>query len=128
MSEQKHPSQPLVADKYGTVRFKENHIVRKLLDEGPFDMNQIEMWDVSREDRVQFAQLIGYSLDGFGELQSYVRDEDYMAAVLMFREGRDERDARNADLTRRLKALRDGLRPLVAELYGIHPDDLGDGA
>jgi hypothetical protein len=33
-----------------------------------------------REDRVQFAQLIGYSYTGFGEL-SYVREEDHYAAA-----------------------------------------------
>ncbi len=33
----------------------------------------------SDEDREQFAQLIGYSLNGFGEL-SYVSEETYEAA------------------------------------------------
>lgn len=74
-----HPVQPLITDEDGRLRFKQNAIVRYLLDAGPFDMNQLATLPVSREDRVQFAQLIGYSLSGFGEL-SYVTDEDYRAA------------------------------------------------
>jgi hypothetical protein len=56
------------------VRFKQNAIVRFLLDAGPFDMNQLALMTFSDEDREQFAQLIGYSVSGYGEL-SYVRDE-----------------------------------------------------
>lgn len=44
------------------VRFKANAIVRHLLDAGPFDMNQLAMMKFPREDREQFAELIGYSL------------------------------------------------------------------
>lgn len=76
----KHPVQPLVKDKHGVTRFKENKIVRYLLDNGPFNMNDIAVLDVPREDHVQFAQLIGYSLSGFGDL-SYVKDKDYDRAA-----------------------------------------------
>lgn len=60
-------------DPYGalTVRFKENSIVRFLLDGGPFDLNMLARMPFSVEDREQFAQLIGYSLEGFGELRIY---------------------------------------------------------
>lgn len=75
----KHPVQPLEKDECGTLRFKENKIVRFLLDAGPFDMNQIAVIPFDNEDREQFAQLIGYSLSGFGEL-SYVSDEAYERA------------------------------------------------
>ena len=75
----KHPVQPLYWDEHGIRRFKENAIVRFLLDAGPFDMNQLAMMPWSDEDREQFAQLIGYSLSGFGEL-SYVSDETYKRA------------------------------------------------
>lgn len=75
-----HPIQPLIRDAESTVRFKENKIVRFLLDAGPFDMNQLAVMNFSREDREQFAQLIGYSLSGFGEL-SYVRDSTYRRAT-----------------------------------------------
>jgi len=76
----KHPPQPLVRDKQDVVRFKSNAIVRFLLDAGPFDLNQIAVIPFKAEDREQFAQLIGYSLVGFGEL-SYVRDETFDAVL-----------------------------------------------
>ena len=70
-----HPVQPL-EEIDGVLRFKENKIVRFLLDEGPFDMNQLAAMPFSDEDRSQFAQLIGYSLSGFGEL-GYVEERGY---------------------------------------------------
>lgn len=80
MNENKHPNQPLAKDNENILRFKQNSIVRFLLDAGPFDMNQLAFMPFGQEDREQFAQLIGYSLDGFGEL-SYVSDEAYNKAV-----------------------------------------------
>ncbi len=70
----KHPVQPLIRGRDKVVRFKPNKIVEFLLDAGHFSMNQLAMMEFSVEDREQFAQLIGYSLCGFGEL-SYVRDK-----------------------------------------------------
>ena len=64
----KHPIQPPVTDKQGVIRFKENKIVRFLLDAGPFDMNALALMPFTNEDRMQFAQLIGYSVSGFGDL------------------------------------------------------------
>jgi len=75
----KHPVQPLVKVE-GTIRFKKNAIVQYLLDSGTIDMNKLAVLPFSVEDRVQFAQLIGYSLAGFGEL-SYVSDKDYKKAA-----------------------------------------------
>lgn len=63
-----YPTQPIFEDDNGTLRFKENKIVRYLLDAGPFDMNQLAMMPFSKEDNEQFLQLIGYSLAGFEEL------------------------------------------------------------
>ena len=79
MAEQPHPVQPLITDEHGRDRFKANAIVRFLLDDGPNDMNRLARMPFSREDWVQFAQLIGYSLTGFAEL-SYVTDGDYERA------------------------------------------------
>lgn len=76
----KHPIQPLIRTDDGIIRFKENKIVKFLLDAGPFDMNQLAMMPFSVEDYEQFAQLIGYSLCGFGDL-SYVTDETYNRVV-----------------------------------------------
>jgi hypothetical protein len=69
-----------VLDEHGTARFKANAIVRFLLDAGPFDMNQIAtLPNASVEDHVQFAQLIGYSVSGAGDL-SYM-PADLIAAA-----------------------------------------------
>lgn len=77
--EEPWPVLPLIIDGGGRVRFRTNAIVRFLLDNGPHDMNSLAMGDFSPEDREHFAQLIGYSLDGFGEL-SYVSEATYEAA------------------------------------------------
>ncbi len=74
MSEEKHPIQPTVTDDDGIVRFKRNAIVRYLLDAGPFGMDDLSLIPFNVEDRVQFAQLIGYSLCGFSEL-GYVSEK-----------------------------------------------------
>lgn len=74
-----HPVQPLLWVK-GVARFKPNAIVRHLLDNGPFDMNKLACMNFTDEDREQFAQLIGYSANGFAEL-SYVSDETYSRAL-----------------------------------------------
>ena len=66
------PMQPIVHDDDGERRFRENAIVRFLLDAGPFDLNQIALMPFSPEDRRQLAQLIGYSVSGYEEL-SYSR-------------------------------------------------------
>lgn len=68
----KHSKQPISEDTHGVIRFHANPIVRFLLDAGPFDMNMIaELPGLTDEDRAHFAQLIGYSVDGYYEL-SYV--------------------------------------------------------
>jgi hypothetical protein len=77
----KHPIQPVELDKHGVIRFKQNAIVRYLLDAGPFDLNQLALMPFSREDREQFAQLIGYSVSGFSELD-YVSDKVFSEADL----------------------------------------------
>lgn len=63
----KQPMQPTVLDDDGDPKFKQNAIVRYLLDNGPFDMNHLGNCLFSTEDREQFLQLIGYSVCGFGE-------------------------------------------------------------
>lgn len=75
----RHPIQPLVFDPNGILRFKENAIVRTLLETSPLNLNTIASMPFSDEDREQLAQLIGYSLSGFGEL-SYVKDATYALA------------------------------------------------
>jgi|SRR5690625_401639 len=86
MTTTKHPIQPIITDDSGVLRFKENRIVSDLLDfatDQGFGLNEIACCDYSREDRQQLAQLIGYSLRGYGELRNYVDDDAYRAAQLM---------------------------------------------
>jgi hypothetical protein len=63
-----HPMQPIEIDEGGIARFRVNKIVRFLLDGGPFDLNMIALMEFSDEDRMQLAQLIGYSVSGYNEL------------------------------------------------------------
>ena len=84
---QPHPMQPVALDDRDVLRFRQNTLVRALLDrdtqrgriypEFPArsdgGLNWIAMQDFSQEDQEQFAQLIGYSISGYHEL-SYVSD------------------------------------------------------
>ena len=118
-----HPIQPLISDNQGTLRFQSNALVRYLLDHGPFDMNDLAGVQCSNEDREQFAQLIGYSLHGFGGLP-YVSTETYDAACRMADSDATPDAARLRHCEDLLQRLRQRLREPLAELYGIHPDDL----
>lgn len=83
----KHPHQPLYVDDHGTIRFHPNKIVDKLLDVASnaklYDMNRIvmahEMGEFSKDDLIQFYQLIGYSVGGYSEL-SRVSNKEYARA------------------------------------------------
>lgn len=57
------------------VRFRKNKIVDFLLRTSKSDLNDLAMMDFSEEDHAQFAQLIGYSVSGWGDL-SYVKHRD----------------------------------------------------
>ena len=78
----KHPIQPIEKDDKGILRFKENKIIVYLFDHGLLDLNKLATLNFSDEDRQQLAQLLGYSLDGYGEL-SYVSDDAYEAVIIM---------------------------------------------
>lgn len=118
-----HPIQPLEIDGQGVVRFKANAIVQWLLDEGPFDLNDIARKGFAREDHEQFAQLIGYSHGGAGDL-AYMSDEVLDAAERQFQYGGTEGDARAEVLREQLARARGGMREGVAALFQIHPEDL----
>lgn len=121
----KHPIQPLQLDDKGVLRFKENRIVRHLLDNGGIDLNQLARIEFDREDREQLAQLIGYSLSGFADL-SYVTDDTYSIAEASFvNPDLHWRDEKIALLEERLQSLQELLRAPMATLYGMHPDDFG---
>jgi hypothetical protein len=118
----KHPIQPILEDNTGTLRFKENTIVSYLLEAGPLNLNMLAAMPFSQEDREQFAQLIGYSLSGFGEL-SYVRDDTYQAAYNMAKADITEEQAQIDHLQSLVDSLRNKMVEPMAELYGKHPDD-----
>jgi hypothetical protein len=118
-----HPIQPVITDANGTKRFKENKIVRYLLDAGGIDMNKLAMMPFDQNDREQFAQLIGYSLRGFSEL-SYASDVVVEAADKMAEYGLTEDQAKLEVLNEKLVATREALRELVPIHFRIHPDDL----
>ena len=117
----KHPIQPIVDDN-GILRFNPNEIVQYLLDNGGIDLNDLARIPFDQNDRVQFAQLIGYSLSGFGEL-SYVDDQSYEAAERMHESGYDEKDARIEYLDGVIRELKRALKEPMALLYEKHPDD-----
>jgi hypothetical protein len=73
--------QSVYKDASGILRFRANRIVQYILDHSGIDMNKLsEVGPFDIEDREQFAQLIGYSVAGYGELP-YVSDRSYDAAV-----------------------------------------------
>lgn len=123
-----HPIQPLAKDSNGTLRFKENKIVSDLLDlasKHGLSLNDIALRDYTNEDRRQLAQLIGYSLSGYSELQSYVDDAAYSAALEKSKGSKKsdaeiERDHYHSEL----RALKKTLQKPMARLFQIHPDDL----
>lgn len=75
--------QPFHRDRHGVTRFRSNAIVRHLLDFATpkgCSLNELACLPFSKEDRQQFAQLIGYSLSGYGELP-YVTDAAWREAA-----------------------------------------------
>jgi hypothetical protein len=118
----RHPIQP-IEDVGGVLRFKSNTIVAYLLDNGGIDMNALARLEFSDEDWEQFAQLIGYSLSGFGEL-SYVSSDTYDAAAHMAEAGSTEEQARIASLEYTLRCARESVRSAAVALFHIAPEDL----
>ena len=75
----KHPMQPIYLDKSvgnesGVIRFQSNGIIRYLCDTGKIDLNALALIPFDDDDRMQLAQLLGYSVSGFGDLD-YASDE-----------------------------------------------------
>ena len=118
--------QPILEDEHGTLRFRENKIVSVLLEffrgKG-MGMNELSCMNFSREDWVQFAQLIGYSVGGWEEL-SYVSNEDRRAVERIIEKGESGEQVKINSLSEQLENLKEQLRKPISELYDIHPDDL----
>jgi hypothetical protein len=117
-----HPVQPLEVNEHGIVRFKGNSIVRFILERGGIDLNTIAARSFSKEDRQQFAQLIGYSLSGYSEL-SYVDDKAFARAQAMLSAPNDPDKEYIKQLEQKLLRIKEALRYGLSELYGKHPDD-----
>jgi hypothetical protein len=119
----KHPIQkPVMVDK--VLRFTENRVVGLLLDmlevHGQ-NLNHLVLagQELSKEDWDQFYQLIGYSLSG-APITETIRE----AAYEMFEAGKSEEEARAELAEDELRNLRAVLREPIANLFGVHPDDL----
>lgn len=74
----KHPMQRVVLDKNRVPRFQCNAIVKYLLEHSGIE-NRIAMMNFKDEDRMQLAQLVGYSVSGYGSLD-YVTERSRNAA------------------------------------------------
>ncbi len=68
------------------ARFRENKIVSAVLATSKLDLNALAILEFSQADRIQFAQLIGYSVSGFGDL-SYSCPEIVAKADSIVEEG-----------------------------------------
>lgn len=123
----KNPIQPIEKDDNGILRFKANAAVCALYEwAGPrgFGLNELAVMDINKDDRQQFAQLLGYSLGGYVGL-SYVDDDARNAAEKMS-EGLSEDKARIKALQEELNIIRKTLQEPMARLFSVHPDDLGN--
>lgn len=123
-----HPTQPLEKDAHGVLRFKENRIVRDLLDVASrhgLSLNDIALGNYTKEDRRQLAQLIGYSLSGYSELTSYVDDAAYaVAAAKAKKPWKSDVEIERDYYRDELLALKRALQTPMARLFEKHPDDL----
>jgi len=69
LSDTKHPMQPIEIAKDGVIRFKQNKLVRSMVDQ--ISLNTLAAMHSTEDyadDWNQLAQLIGYSVSGFGDL------------------------------------------------------------
>ena len=119
----KNPIQPL-ENINGMIRFKENKIVRYLLDNGGIDLNKLAVMDFDDNDREQLSQLIGYSLSGYGDL-SHVSDESYYVAEAMLKDPKtNDLQERYNHLCMELDNIKVGLKMAAVSAFRVHPDDL----
>lgn len=86
----RHPMQPVIVADDGVVRFKENKIVRDLLElagKHGMDLNEICVREYDKDDYSQLMELIGYSVSGYGNLSGarkvHVRRADEIAASII---------------------------------------------
>lgn len=119
-----HPNQQVETDKNGTLRFRENAIVRDLLDKGDISLNDIVQQDYSKEDYIQLMQLIGYSVSGWGGLNCVIGTNLEEEIYTQIEDGICEKDAKIAILERQLRVTKKYIKEIAVELFPIHPDTL----
>lgn len=71
------PMQPICIASDGVIRFKQNRMVNDVYEfsqKRGLGLNEMAHGDYTQEERMQFAQLIGYSVSGYGGL-SYASHE-----------------------------------------------------
>lgn len=96
-----------IENKEGVMRFKPNEIVRHLLNHGQkcgCGLNQIACMNFSKEDHMQLAQLIGYSVSGYKELD-YVNDSSGAAEKISECESEDASTNKTQKLTPTVKRI-----------------------
>lgn len=72
--------QPVVVDSAGVVRFLPNKIIQWLFDTGKMNLNEIARnQEFHERDHMQIAQLLGYSVSGYGDL-SYASEDSVITA------------------------------------------------
>lgn len=72
-------TQPLYIDDEGVARFRHNPLICYLADRRLNDLSITFPPNEYKKHWSQLAQLLGYSIGGFGDL-SYVSDEEYLEA------------------------------------------------
>ena len=76
------PMQPICITSDGVIRFKQNRMVNDVYEFSQlrgFGLSEMARRDYTQEERMQFAQLIGYSVSGYGGL-SYASPESVKKA------------------------------------------------
>ena len=116
----KHPIQP-IENVDGVLCFKKNAIVDYLWTQAMKRGYGASDRGFSVDDQRQFAQLIGYNLKGYRELNCV--DDDSYCDALEVSKGKDEKDAKIERLEAELRDLRTKLREPMARFW-VHPDDL----
>ena len=110
----KMPIQPII-----NGRFVKNRMVEFLLDNGGFDMNDLAIMEFTDQERMQFAQLIGYSVSGFGSL-SYVDNETCEAANQIDDDPETkESEVRLNVLRQQINEIKKGLRLAASAAFDI---------
>jgi len=115
----RHPMQPVQDDGKGVWRFKPNAIVKWLLETGPANLNDIARRGFPAEDQEQFAQLIGYSVSGFGDLPYASGENAELAQRIVEGTAKDTEDARNEILREMLATTRAKAREAIEVLGEI---------